>query len=104
MSYEELEILIRALMILMFMIYASIIKPFIDSKISATEQDKLLEYTKIAVRCAEQLYTPEQWTDKKRYVLARVKEALGTIFKIELTELQIETLIEGCVNEVKKGR
>mgnify|MGYP003528089059 CR=1 FL=1 len=86
-TVEQLEVLVKALAVLLGLVFTFVIKPFIDSKISQTEQAKLIEYIKIGVRCAEQIYTPEEWNKKKNYVL---------------TEKELATLIEGFVFELKK--
>jgi hypothetical protein len=75
--------------------------PFIKSKISSTELNKLFEYVKIAVRCAEQIYTVEQWQEKKEYVMNYVMNIMNEKLHIELSYDQIDTIVEGIVNEVK---
>ncbi len=76
--------------------------PYIKSKTNKSDWDKLIEFVKIAVRCANQIYTPEQWEDKKKYVVNQVQAFILTSLKIELTVEQINTIIEGVVNEIKK--
>ena len=76
--------------------------PYIKSKTTKSDWDKLIEFVKIAVRCANQIYTPEQWEDKKKYVVNQVQAFILTSLKIELTVDQINTIIEGVVNEIKK--
>ena len=75
--------------------------PFIKSKISSTELNKLFEYVKIAVRCAEQIYTVEQWQEKKEYVMNYVMKIMNEKLHINLSYDQIDTIVEGIVNEVK---
>lgn len=103
MTYEQLEIIIKALAVIVSVIVTFIIKPYIDSKITATEQAKIENYIRIAVRCAEQIYTPEEWAEKKAYVLNYVTNILNesNLVNIELSPADIENLIEGIVFEVK---
>lgn len=75
--------------------------PFIKSKISSEELSKLFEYVKIAVRCAEQIYTVEQWQEKKEYVMNYVMNIMNEKLHINLSYDQIDTIVEGIVNEVK---
>lgn len=76
--------------------------PYIKTKAKAADLDKLMEFARIAVRCANQIYTPDQWLDKKNYVVNQVQAFILANLKIELSEDQIDTIIEGLVNEVKK--
>lgn len=85
-------------------IAAAYVIPFIKTKISATEMQKLIEYVNIAVRCAEQIYTVEQWLDKKEYVMKEVIEFMNNKLRIELSYDQIDTIVEGVVNEVKQWK
>ena len=78
--------------------------PFIKSKISSTELNKLIEYAKIAVRCAEQIYTVEQWQEKKEYVMDYVMKIMNEKLHINLSYDQIDTIVEGIVNEVKHNK
>jgi len=104
MSYEQLEILVKALGVLVGLIITLVIKPYIDSKVSATEQAKVENYIKIAVRCAEQIYTVDQWKEKKEYVLNYTLDLINdcNLVDVKLTTADIENLIEGMVYAVKK--
>lgn len=77
--------------------------PFIKSKISQQNLDKLIEYTKIAVRCAEQIYTPEQWKEKKQYVMDYLLSFVNYRLNIKIKEEDLDVIVEGIVNEVKHG-
>ena len=66
--------------------------PFIKSKISSTELNKLIEYAKIAVRCAEQIYTVEQWKEKKEYVMDYVMNIMIEKLHINLSYDQIKII------------
>ena len=76
--------------------------PYLKSKIGEDKWAKLQEYTVYAVRYAEQIYTPEEWQKKKRYVYDYIltkAEDMG----LPLSEQDIDTLVEGIVNLIKKG-
>ncbi len=77
--------------------------PYIKSKISQQNLDKLIEYTKIAVRCAEQIYTPEQWKEKKQYVMDYLLDLVNNKLNINITENELDVIVEGIVNEIKHG-
>lgn len=102
MSYEQLEIILKAIAVLISLVITLIIKPLIDSKISITRQEELKKYIEVAVRCAEQIYTRDEWAEKKQYVLNFVTELLQTHINLELTPEEVNTLIEGIVFEVKR--
>lgn len=102
MNYEQIEILVKALAVLVGLIITFVIKPYINSKISASEQETLINYIKIGVRCAEQIYTKEQWAKKKEYVMGYVTDIMKEKLNITLTEKELSTLIEGFVYELHK--
>ncbi len=94
------QIILAILSILGALISAYVI-PFIKTKMSEADMQRLVEFVKIAVRCANQIFTPEQWEQKKQYVLNLAKEFIETNLKITLTDEQIDAIIEGLVNIVK---
>lgn len=77
--------------------------PWMKSKISQTQMEKITYYINMAVRCAEQIYTPEQWDLKKRYVTNYITDLCNKNFKLTLSDKDINVLIEGAVNQIKKG-
>lgn len=105
MNYQEIELIVRLLAVVVSVIITFIVKPLIDSKFSAQEQQKLEDYIKLGIRCAEQIYTPEEWAEKKAFVLNYISNILADneLVKIELTPEQIDVLIEGMVQEIKHG-
>ena len=96
------QIILGVLTIVGALISAYVI-PFIKSKMTEADMQRLVEFVKIAVRCANQIFTPEQWAEKKEYVLNLVKEFVETNLKIKLTDEQIDAIIEGIVNLIKKS-
>ena len=76
--------------------------PWLQQRIDTDKLDKIEEYTAIAVRCAEQIYTPEQWQEKKKYVYTYILDKAKEI-GIRMDEKDIDLLVEGIVHEVKKG-
>lgn len=101
MTYEQMEILIKALGVLVCLAITFIIKPIIDSKVSQTEQEKLEAYIKAGVECAEQIFGSGLGQEKKAYVMNYIKDFLGTYIKLELTDKQISDLVESFVWELK---
>lgn len=101
MNGELLVKIVLALISICGALVTAYVIPFIKSKISSTELNKLFEYAKIAVRCAEQIYTVEQWKEKKEYVMNYVMNIMNEKLHIDLSYDQIDTIVEGIVNEVK---
>lgn len=101
MNGELLVKIVLAIISICGALVTAYVIPFIKSKISSTELNKLFEYAKIAVRCAEQIYTVEQWQEKKEYVMNYVINIMNEKLHIDLSYDQIDTIVEGIVNEVK---
>ena len=55
-----------------------------------------------AVRAANQLFTKEECEKKKEYVVNLVLEYLQENTGLDFTDEQIDAIIEGVVNEVKR--
>lgn len=92
-----------ACLVLLGTVISSYLIPFVKSKISAQELEKLSGFILMAVRAAEQIYSSDQNQQKKKYVTEYIKGLIGTKLKIDLSDEQLDAIIEGTVNEVKKG-
>jgi len=77
--------------------------PYIKTKMSAEQIEQLTYYIQLAVRCAEQIYTAEQWKTKKIYVFNHIRKLASEKLGIDITDEELDILIEGIVNEVKHG-
>lgn len=76
--------------------------PWIKTKISAQDMETIVFWVRFAVRCADQLFTPEQWAEKKQYVMNYIIDMANKL-GIKLTEQDINILIESAVNEIHHG-
>lgn len=76
--------------------------PWIKSNISSSDMDRIVYWVTFAVRCADQLFTKEEWEQKKKYVYSYVVDMVRKK-KITLTEQDINILIEAMVNEIHHG-
>jgi len=97
-----LQIISGVITILMALVSAYVI-PWLKSRIDDVQLQQINSYIELAVRCANQIYTPEQWQEKKRYVTSYITELINDKFSLTLNSVDIDTLIEGKVNEVKNG-
>ena len=95
-----IEIIGAVLTIIVSLVTAFLI-PWLKSKLNQTQLEKLDYYLNIAVRCANQIYTPEQWKEKKSYVTLYITDVVNDKLHLTLSEEDIDLLIEGCVNKVK---
>lgn len=76
--------------------------PWIKNNISAKDMETIVFWVRFAVRCADQLFTPEQWEQKKQYVLGYIIDMAAKL-GIRLSEEDINVLIEAAVNEIHHG-
>jgi len=102
MTPEVFTKIMTAIFSILGILISTYLIPYIKSKMTAQDIERLTAFAKIAVRCANQIFTPEQWEEKKQYVVDMVKEFMDKNLHITLTDEQIHTIIEGLVNEVKK--
>ena len=101
MTNEMLIKIIGAILTIIVTLVSAYVVPFVKAKIGESNYALLISYIGIGVRCAEQLYTTEQWAEKKQYVLDYTKGLVDKVVHIKLTDAELDTLIEGVVNEVK---
>ena len=95
-----LKILSAIITIIMALVSAYVI-PWLKSKVSKEQIDMFNYYLDLAVRCANQIYTADQWEQKKTYVMEYLTNVVNDKLNLTLTEEDISNLVEGKVNEVK---
>lgn len=93
--------LVMSLISVLGVIFTAYVVPMIKANVSQKQLDQLAYYVSVAVRCAEQIYTPEQWKEKKQYVFDYVLDIVNSKLHINLDEKDIDIIIEGIVNEIK---
>lgn len=97
------QICLAVISIISALITAFVI-PYIKSKVSKEKIEQIDYYTKIAVKCAEQIYGQEEWQEKKQYVMEYVRKMCLEVLNIEITYDQLDTIVEGIVYSVKNER
>ena len=100
MNNEMVSVIVKAVVAVLSVLITSVVIPYIKGKIGENKYNEIKYYVEYAVRCAEQIYTPEQWQEKKAYVKEYIIRKANE-FGIDMTEEDINVLIEGIVNEVK---
>lgn len=76
--------------------------PYIKNKIGIEKLDQINYYAEKAVKCAEQIFTPDEWKEKKAYVMKFVYDICVKTLKIDISYEQLDTIVEGIVYQVKK--
>lgn len=102
MNNELFIQIVSVILTIIISIITYMVIPLLKTKATAEDMAILKEYTMRAVRCAEMIYTPEQWREKKDWVMEYITEKVNEEFSLTLTYEDINTLIEGVVNEVKR--
>lgn len=100
METSIMELIIKLIVTIIFGVITSVVIPWLQASIDQNKLDKLQQYAEYAVRYAEQIYKPENYREKKAYVLDYMKEKCEEIAP-DLTDEDIEILVEGVVNLVK---
>lgn len=103
MTEEITRILVEAIGSIAILLITSYLIPWLKGKIGEDKYRVIENYTELAVRSAEQLYTPEEWKLKKSYVLSCVTEKLEEV-GLYISETELNNIIEGWVNAVKKAK
>lgn len=102
MDSEITKVILQAILSVIAVIITGYLIPWLKSMIGDDKFETLVDFTAFAIRAAEQTYTPEQWQAKKAYVLKCVEDKAHEL-GLELSAVDIENIIEGLVNEIKKG-
>lgn len=82
-------------------VITGVVIPLLKQKMGAEKFDKLIYYATVAIRCAEQLYTPDQWKEKKEYVMEFCLNVARNNLHIEIERSDLDVIVEGIVNEIK---
>lgn len=100
MNVELVSKLIEAVVTVAVVLITAYVIPWLKSKIGENKYNEIVSYVEFAVRCAEKLYNTEQGKEKKQYVYSYILRKAKEL-DIELTEEDINILIEGVVHAVK---
>ena len=86
MTNELFIKIVSAILTIMVALITGFLIPWLKTKFNGSQLAQIREYTEMAVRCAEQIYTPDQWEQKKEYVLQYVTGLVNANFKLSLTD------------------
>lgn len=93
--------ILSSLVTIMCALITAYVIPYIKSKVSAQQLEQLNYYAEKAVRCAEQIYTPDEWKEKKIFVMNYLANVLNESLNIHVTYEEMNAIVEGLVNEIK---
>lgn len=96
MNNELLEVIVKVVVAVLSVIITSVIIPYIKSKVDSTKYNDFLTLVEKCVEAANQIYTPEQWAQKKQYVL-KIVENYCIEHGVKITAAEVDAIIEGFV-------
>lgn len=100
MDREVMEIMIKLAFALLSVIISGYIIPLIKSKADSTKYNDFLTFAKKCVEAANQIYTVEEWKEKKLYVIGLLSNYAAD-HNVDITTDELNAIIEGFVKAVK---
>lgn len=92
----DLTQIILAIITLIFGLVTRYAIPWIKNKLNDQQYDVFATLVRVGVFAAEQLFTSEQWKEKKQYVVDLLKEN-----GYEIDSTAVDALIEATVRELR---
>lgn len=96
---SNFSLFLSILITVVIMAIAGYLIPTLKQRLGEDRVAEIRRLIMLAVRYAEQIYTPEQWAEKKKavhdYIYERAQAA-------GLSDKDLDVLIEACVHEIKK--
>lgn len=102
MDKEIFLMVLEVVLTLAVAVITGVVVPYIRSKIETDKLAKLDYYVKLGIRSAEQIFDGDgKGEEKKKYVVNYITEIINRNLKIDITPEELDTIIEGMVNNVK---
>lgn len=102
MDKEIFLMVLEVVLTLAVAVITGVVVPYIRSKIETDKLSKLDYYIKLGIRSAEQIFDGDgKGEEKKKYVVNYITEIINRNLKIDITPEELDTIIEGMVNNVK---
>jgi LL-H family phage holin len=102
MDKEIFLMVLEVVLTLAVAVITGVVVPYIRSKIETDKLSKLDYYVKLGIRSAEQIFDGDgKGEEKKKYVVNYITEIINRNLKIDITPEELDTIIEGMVNNVK---
>ena len=96
----DLTQIVVALIGLLGIIITSVVVPMVKANTSVKTQTIITNIIKTAVYAAQQIYTPEQWREKKEFAMEQVLKGLEQ-YGIALDTESVSDAIEAALKEIK---
>ena len=100
MNQEIMNIIIKLIVAIVSVLITSYVIPYVKSRVDSTKYNDFLTLVQKCVEAANQIYTPEEWATKKKYVLD-ITEGYCKDHGVNITAEELNALIEGFVIAVK---
>lgn len=100
MDNEMITLIVKCVLAVVSVILTTYVIPWIKSSADAKKLAEIMEFCEKCVEAAEKKFTPEEWREKKLYVMTLVSNQLSKV-GIEMTTDEIDALVEGFVYSVK---
>lgn len=100
MNKEIVEMIMKILIAIISVLITGYVIPFLKSKAESTKYNDFYTLVKQCVEAANQIYTPEEWKEKKIYVYRLVAD-YAVKHGVNVTPEEIDAIIEGFVIAVK---
>lgn len=101
MNNEVLTQLLLGIISVIGALITAYVCPYLKSRVSEKNLNTVVYFADMAVKCANQIFPPDKQEEKKAFVIRKITE-IANDKGVGLREDQIDLLIEGIVNEVKK--
>lgn len=102
MDKEIFLMVLEVVLTLAVAVITGVVVPYIRSKIETDKLSKLDYYVKLGIRSAEQIFDGDgKGEEKKKYVVNYITEIINRNLKLDITPEELDTIIEGMVNNVK---
>ena len=102
MDKEIFLMVLEVVLTLAVAVITGVVVPYVRSKIETDKLSKLDYYVKLGIHSAEQIFDGDgKGEEKKKYVVNYITEIINRNLKIDITPEELDTIIEGMVNNVK---
>jgi len=101
MSNEMVTMIVKVVFAIISVLITTYVIPWIKSKMSNEKYNELIIFIGKCVGAAEKIYTPEEWVEKKQYVLSLAEAKMNSL-GVLISADELNSLIEGMVYSVKE--
>lgn len=100
MTNELLTEIVKAIFTIIGILITAYVVPWLKQRVGEQRYDNFIDFVDRCVNAADQIYEPEQWLDKKAYVVGLVQDYAHKI-GLGLDEAEIDAIIEGLVSVLR---